>query len=83
MERSSQIKIDGAMILAAGLGTRMRPLSDNCPKPLLKFGQKTIIDHIIETIYHHDINRIIINTHYLAHLFTKHFSKHKLKKHIH
>lgn len=50
-----------AMILAAGRGTRMRPLTDNCPKPLLKAGQHALIEHHIINLVNAGINEIIIN----------------------
>lgn len=50
-----------AMILAAGRGTRMRPLTDNCPKPLLKVGQYALIEHHIINLVSAGISEIIIN----------------------
>lgn len=50
-----------AMILAAGRGTRMRPLTDTCPKPLLKAGQHSLIEHHIINLVNAGINEIIIN----------------------
>ncbi|MEA2048004.1 MAG: nucleotidyltransferase family protein [Campylobacterota bacterium] len=54
-----------AMILAAGLGTRMRPLTDNTPKPLLKVGGIPLIVWHLERLGHDDFKDIIIN---IAHL---------------
>ena len=55
-----------AMILAAGRGTRMRHLTDHCPKPLLKVGGKTLIEYHIERLVGAGTERIIINTAYLG-----------------
>jgi MurNAc alpha-1-phosphate uridylyltransferase len=57
-----------AMILAAGLGTRMRPLTDNCPKPLLLVAGKPLIVHHIEQLVLLGIRDIVINHAYLGHM---------------
>jgi len=50
-----------AMILAAGLGTRMRPLTLNCPKPLLRAGGRALIEYHIERLVRLGVERIVIN----------------------
>lgn len=50
-----------AMILAAGRGERMRPLTDTCPKPLLQAGGKALIEYHIEALAAAGINEIVIN----------------------
>lgn len=55
-----------AMILAAGLGKRMRPLTENLPKPLLKAGGKTLIEHQIERLVQAGVTGIVINHFYLG-----------------
>lgn len=57
-----------AMILAAGLGSRMRPLTDNCPKPLLLVAGKPLIVHHIEKLVALGIREIVINHAYLGHM---------------
>jgi mannose-1-phosphate guanylyltransferase len=60
-----------AMILAAGLGTRMRPLTDHCPKPLLPLLLQPILDHILAQLPRHGIHDIIINLHHHAEQLTR------------
>lgn len=55
-----------AMILAAGLGKRMQPLTASLPKPLLKVGEKTLIEHQIERLVAAGISGIVINHFYLG-----------------
>jgi len=55
-----------AMILAAGLGTRMRPLTDHCPKPLLPLLLQPILDHILAQLSRHGIRDVIMNLHHHA-----------------
>ena len=55
-----------AMILAAGFGKRMLPLTEKIPKPLIKVGPKNLIERSIELLIKMGINEIVINTHYLS-----------------
>jgi mannose-1-phosphate guanylyltransferase len=67
--------ITQAFVLAAGLGTRLRPLTDELPKPLVPIFQKPLItfalDHLIDT----GIRRFVVNTHRLPHLFERQFAE--------
>jgi len=58
--------IKKAMILAAGFGKRMLPLTKKIPKPLIKIGQKNLLERSIELLIKIGIDEIIINTHYLS-----------------
>lgn len=53
--------ISQALIMAAGNATRMRPLTDNLPKPLLKIGDKPLLTHIIDHLIAEDVTHIIVN----------------------
>ena len=55
-----------AMILAAGLGSRMRELTKETPKPLLKIGEYALIEHLILNLKKAGINELVINVSYLA-----------------
>lgn len=55
------------VILAAGKGTRLRPLTEDCPKPLVKVAGKTLLDHIVEAIPS-SVDELIIVTGYLGHM---------------
>ena len=57
-----------AMLLAAGLGTRLRPLTDRLPKPLLQAGTATLIGHQLYRLRAAGFREVVINLHYLGHL---------------
>jgi MurNAc alpha-1-phosphate uridylyltransferase len=52
------------MVLAAGLGTRMRPITDQLPKPLIEIGGRTLLDHIIDRLAATGVERVVVNLHY-------------------
>lgn len=67
--------IKKAMILGAGFGKRLSPLTLDCPKPLLKIGNKTLLSNTINFLKNYQIEEIIINTHYLSHKITNYLYK--------
>lgn len=60
------------MIFAAGLGTRMRPLTNTVPKPMVKVAGKPLLDHSLDLAYDAGVSDICVNTHYLADQIHRH-----------
>jgi MurNAc alpha-1-phosphate uridylyltransferase len=54
------------MVLAAGLGTRMRPHNGQVPKPLVRVGGKSLIDHVLDRLADMGVERAVVNVHHLA-----------------
>lgn len=66
-----------ALVLAAGFGTRLKPLTDHTPKSLITVGGRPIIDRVIDQIKEQGITDIIVNTHYLAEKIHNHLANRK------
>ncbi len=64
--------ITHAMILAAGLGLRMRPLTLELPKPMLQVGGMPMLDHVLNRLVAAHIKQVVINTHYLPDAIENH-----------
>lgn len=62
------------MIFAAGLGTRMRPLTDTCPKPLIRVGDRTLLDRALDLGRDAGCAPIAVNTHYLGQQIADHLA---------
>lgn len=65
---------DTAMVLAAGLGTRMRPLTLTKPKPLFAVGGRTMLDHALDKLLAAGVRRVVVNCFYLAEQIEAHLA---------
>ena len=64
-----------AMVMAAGLGKRMRPLTATRPKPLIEVAGKALIDHVFDRLRSAGIGRVVVNVHYLADSVEAHLAR--------
>jgi mannose-1-phosphate guanylyltransferase len=62
-----------AFVLGAGLGTRLRPLTDKCPKPLIEIGGRPLITFAMDHLLKVGVDRFIVNTHHLSGAYLKKF----------
>jgi MurNAc alpha-1-phosphate uridylyltransferase len=68
------MKIEDAMVLAAGLGTRLRPITETMPKPLVKIDGKAMIDYGLDALARAGIKRTVVNIHHFADQMTAHLA---------
>jgi MurNAc alpha-1-phosphate uridylyltransferase len=59
------VKPTKAMVLAAGLGLRMRPLTDHMPKPLVQVAGRALLDHVLDKLGNAGVSEAVVNVHYL------------------
>ena len=65
-----------AMVMAAGLGKRMRPLTATRPKPLVEVAGAALIDHVLVRLAAAGVERAVVNVHYLADAVEAHLKRH-------
>jgi MurNAc alpha-1-phosphate uridylyltransferase len=64
-----------AMVLAAGLGTRMRPFNGHVPKPLVQVGGKPLVDYVLDRLADAGVERAVVNVHHLADQLEQHLAQ--------
>lgn len=68
------VAIETGMVLAAGLGTRMRPITDTLPKPLVRVAGRSMLDHALDRLAEAGITRAVVNMHHLADQIATHLA---------
>jgi len=76
----SALASDTAMVMAAGLGKRMRPLTASQPKPMVRVAGKPLIDHALDRLAEAGVARAVVNVHYLGDAVEAHVAQRKLPK---
>ena len=71
------MSITRAMIMAAGYGTRMRPLTNTIPKPLVKVNGRALIDRVIDRLIAVGVDTIVVNVHYMSDQIVSHLAARK------
>ncbi|MGO4713675.1 nucleotidyltransferase family protein [Bradyrhizobium sp. 2TAF24] len=71
------VKPTTAMVLAAGLGVRMRPLTDRMPKPLVSVAGQPLLDHVLDKLAAAGVHKAVVNVHYLGDQIIDHVASRK------
>jgi N-acetyl-alpha-D-muramate 1-phosphate uridylyltransferase len=71
------VRPDKAMVLAAGLGLRMRPLTERMPKPLVSVAGRTLLDHMLDKLGDAGVTEAVVNVHYLPDQIIAHVAARK------
>src|SRR6478736_7082251 len=69
-----------AMVFAAGLGMRMRPITEKLPKPLVEVGGRALIDYCLDRLAESGVERAVVNVHWLADQIETHLAKRRAPK---
>ena len=75
-------QVDTAMIMAAGKGTRMMPLTADRPKPLIEVGGVALLDHVLDHLRDAGIGKIVVNVHYRAEQVEQHLAASAADLHV-
>jgi len=76
----SDTMLNHAMVLAAGLGKRMRAANPGLPKPLIPCAGKPLIDHALDGLANSGVRSVVVNSHYLADLLTAHVTEYAARR---
>ena len=71
------LKLSRGMVLAAGFGVRMRPITDRIPKPLVAVGGRTLLDRSLDHFAAAGISPVVVNSHYLGDQIRDHLGRPK------
>lgn len=69
------MNVTHAMVLAAGLGLRLRPITANLPKPLVKVAGRAMLDHALDHLEFHGVETAVVNCHYLPDMIERHMAE--------
>ena len=72
-----------AMVFAAGLGKRMRPITETTPKPLVEVAGRTLIDHCLDRLEANGVEKAIVNVHWLADQIEAHLATRRVAEDRH